>query len=134
MSEPPSRERADVPADGSDEEQQERLRRRLRRIAHLMDSSIRVPGTRYRVGLDALIGLIPGVGDAAGLAVSAYVVLAARRLGVPRRTLARMAANVGVDALVGSIPVLGDVFDLGFKANRRNLRLAGIEPIAEESR
>ena len=134
MSEPPSRERADVPADGSDEEQQERLRRRLRRIAHLMDSSIRVPGTRYRVGLDALIGLIPGVGDAAGLAVSAYVVLAARRRGVPRRTLARMAANVGVDALVGSIPVLGDVFDLGFKANRRNLRLAGIEPIAEESR
>ena len=134
MSEPPSRERADVPADGSDEEQQERLRRRLRRIAHLMDSSIRVPGTRYRVGLDALIGLIPGVGDAAGLAVSAYVVLAARRLGVPRRTLARMAANVGVDALVGSITVLGAVFDLGFKANRRNLRLAGIEPIAEESR
>lgn len=88
-----------------------------------MDSAVAVPGTRWRVGLDAVVGLIPGVGDSAGLLLSAWVVLEAWRLGVSRGTLLRMAANVAVDAVVGTVPVLGDLFDAGFKANQRNVRL-----------
>lgn len=84
---------------------------------------MRVPGTRFRFGLDALIGLIPGVGDTAGAAVSAYVLLEAGRLGIPRATLLRMAGNVAIEAVVGTIPLLGDLFDAGWKANLRNLRL-----------
>lgn len=88
-----------------------------------MDSALPVPGTRWRVGLDSLVGLIPGIGDAAGFAVSGYALLEARRLGAPTSLLLRMALNIAVDALVGAVPLLGDVFDAGFKANRRNLRL-----------
>lgn len=96
---------------------------RLRALAHLLDDSIRVPGTRMRFGVDALIGLIPGFGDAAGAAISAYLLLEAGRMGVPRPTLLRMAGNVALEAVVGTIPVLGDLFDAGWKANLRNLRL-----------
>lgn len=97
--------------------------RRLRALSHLLDDSIPVPGTGFRFGLDAVIGLVPGVGDAAGAAMSAYVLMEAGRLGVPRSTLLRMAGNVAVDAVVGTIPFLGDLFDAGWKANVRNLRL-----------
>lgn len=96
---------------------------RLRALAHLLDDSIRVPGTQMRFGVDALIGLIPGFGDAAGAAISAYLLLEAGRLGVPRPTLLRMAGNVALEAVVGTVPLLGDLFDAGWKANLRNLRL-----------
>ena len=96
---------------------------RLRTLAHLLDDSLRVPGTGFRFGLDALIGLVPGVGDTAGAAISAYVLLEAGKLGVPRATLLRMAGNVAIEAVVGTIPFLGDLFDAGWKANLRNLRL-----------
>lgn len=96
---------------------------RLRALSHLLDDSIPVPGTGFRFGLDALIGLVPGVGDAAGAAMSAYVLMEAGRLGVPRSTLLRMAGNVAIEAVVGAIPFLGDLFDAGWKANLRNLRL-----------
>lgn len=96
---------------------------RLRRLAYLLDSSIGIPGTRWRFGLDALLGLLPGVGDGAGALVSAYVLLQAARLGAPRSTLLRMAGNVAVEALVGTIPLLGDLFDAAWKANQRNVRL-----------
>lgn len=95
----------------------------LRALAQLMDDAFVVPGTGLRVGLDALLGLIPGVGDLAGAAVSGYVLLAAARLGTPLPVLLRMLLNIGVDTLVGAVPLLGDLFDLGWKANRRNLHL-----------
>ncbi len=96
---------------------------RLDRYATLMDARFRVPGTRIRFGLDPLIGLLPGIGDALGLALSLYVVVEAIRLGVSRRVLFKMLRNVGLEALVGAVPVLGDAFDIGFKANLRNAAL-----------
>ncbi|HEX6104799.1 MAG TPA: DUF4112 domain-containing protein [Gemmatimonadales bacterium] len=96
---------------------------RLRRLGQLLDNSIPVPGTRFRFGLDSIIGLVPGVGDLLGGALSLYIVMEAARLGVPRPLLVRMGYNVALDALVGSVPVLGDLFDAGFKANLRNLDL-----------
>lgn len=96
---------------------------RLRAYARWMDAAFRIPGTRIRVGVDSLVGLIPGVGDLAGGALSLYPLLAAARLGAPPSLLLRMGLNIGVDALVGSVPVLGDLFDVAWKANRRNVRL-----------
>ena len=102
------------------------MRERLRRFAWLLDSSIPVPGTRWTVGIDALIGLVPVLGDVAGMLLSSYILLEAVRLGAPKRVLARMALNIAVEGLVGSIPLLGDLFDAGFKANQRNIRLLGL--------
>jgi hypothetical protein len=96
---------------------------RLRRIAWLLDRSIRIPGTRVRLGLDPLVGLIPGIGDLVGGLFSLYIILEAARLGVPRGLLGRMGWNVALDTLVGEIPVLGDLFDIGFQSNTRNLAL-----------
>jgi len=96
---------------------------RLDRYATLMDARFRVPGTQIRFGLDPIIGLLPGIGDALGLALSLYVVVETIRLGVSKRVLFGMLRNVGLEALVGMVPVLGDVFDIGFKANLRNAAL-----------
>ena len=96
---------------------------RLRHLARLLDSAFRVPGTRWRVGFDGLLGLLPVAGDAVGLLLALWLVAEARRLGVPFGVLVRMLLNVLVDALVGSVPVAGDIFDFAFKANERNLRL-----------
>lgn len=93
------------------------------RLARLLDSRFRVPGTSMRFGVEPLLGLIPGVGDAAGLALSTMVVVQAVRLGARGATVARMVLNVAVDAVVGSIPLLGSVFDFAFKANTRNVAL-----------
>jgi Domain of unknown function (DUF4112) len=96
---------------------------RLRQLAHLLDDRFRIPGTSYRIGLDGLIGLVPGVGDAVTTLLSLYIVLEARRLGVPLTKLGRMGLNVGVDAVLGAVPLLGDLFDVAWKSNRRNLAL-----------
>ncbi|MFE0754571.1 DUF4112 domain-containing protein [Inquilinus sp. NPDC058860] len=96
---------------------------RLDRLASLMDSRWRLPLLGWRFGLDAVIGLVPGLGDVAGGLVSAWLILRARRLGAPNRVLAMMAGNVALDVALGSVPVLGDLLDLGLKANRRNARL-----------
>jgi len=96
---------------------------RLRGLSRLLDSAIRIPGTRYSFGVDAIVGLVPGIGDAIGAIFSLYIIFQAARLGVPKSTLARMIGNVGVDTLVGEIPLLGDLFDVGFKSNIRNLSL-----------
>lgn len=96
---------------------------RLDRLAGWMDDLVSVPGTNIRVGLDGLAGLLPVVGDSATMLVSLYLVARAQRMGAPGRLLARMVGNVGVDWLVGSVPVLGDLFDIGWKANRRNVGL-----------
>lgn len=94
----------------------------LRRLAHLLDSAIPLPGG-MRIGLDGIIGLIPGIGDLAGTAVSSYIILRAQRLGVPSSVLLRMAGNVALETIIGVIPVLGDLFDFAWKANRRNVDL-----------
>lgn len=93
-------------------------------LVHVLDQALRVPGTRIRVGLDAIAGLIfPGGGDAAGAVLSAVVVLLAVRHGLPAVVVARMVANIGIDLMVGVIPIVGDLFDVAWKANSRNLRL-----------
>ena len=96
---------------------------RVRGLAWLLDNSIPIPGTGIRIGLDALIGLIPGLGDAAGAVFSSYILLEAGRLGASRSTLLRMGANVLIESVVGIIPLAGDLFDAGWKANQRNLQL-----------
>lgn len=97
--------------------------RRLRRVARLLDSEFRIPGTRWRFGLDPVIGLVPGVGDAASAVLSLWIIAESRRLGAPSGTLTRMLLNVLTDTVAGSIPVVGDAFDAGYKANLRNLAL-----------
>ena len=99
------------------------MRERLARLAWLLDSSIPIPGTRFSIGLEALIGLVPVVGDLVGVLLSSYIVREAAALGVGRSILARMAVNVAVEGVVGMIPFAGDVFDAAFKANQRNVRL-----------
>jgi hypothetical protein len=96
---------------------------RLRAMSRLLDSAFVIPGTRYRFGLDALIGLVPGLGDAVSAVFSGYVILQASRLGAPRSVVTRMIANVALDTLVGWIPVLGDLFDVAWKSNLRNMAL-----------
>jgi hypothetical protein len=98
-------------------------RERLRFIAWLLDSSIPVPGTRFTIGVDALIGLVPLLGDLIGVLASSYILAEAHRLGVRRAVLLRMAFNVAIDGVVGIVPFLGDVFDAAWKANIRNVRL-----------
>jgi len=87
-----------------------------------MDGSIPLPGG-IRIGLDPIIGLIPGLGDMIGAAVSSIIVVQAHRAGIPKPTLLRMVANVGIDAVVGAIPFAGDFFDFAFKVNQKNLEL-----------
>lgn len=96
---------------------------RLRWLGNLLDNSIPVPGTNFRFGIDSLIGLVPGVGDLVGGALSVYIILEASRMGVPRSLLTRMGYHVAVDTVVGGIPLLGDLFDAGYKSNLRNLAL-----------
>ena len=96
---------------------------RLEQLAHLMDTAFVIPGLNKRVGLDALIGLVPVIGDFAGVAIASYIVYEARRLGAPRLLVARMMANVAIDGAVGAVPIAGDLLDAAFKANRRNVRL-----------
>jgi hypothetical protein len=97
--------------------------RRLDALSYVLDNSIPLPGTNRRFGLDAVIGLVPGFGDAAGSLMSAYIVVQAARLGAPASSLVRMLLNVGVEALVGAVPFAGDLFDAWFKANARNVTL-----------
>lgn len=96
---------------------------RVRALARAMDAAIKVPGTRITLGIDSIVGLIPGLGDIASAAMSGYIVLASARMGVPPSVVARMILNLGVDTLVGSVPLLGDLFDVGFRANIRNANL-----------
>lgn len=95
----------------------------LDRLAWLLDSSIRIPGTNWRVGLDGIIGLIPGVGDITAGATSSYILWQAIRLGVPLPVLLRMGINIMLESVIGLIPVVGDIFDFAFKANMRNVAL-----------
>ena len=108
------------PADTRDTRE---TRERLAQLAWLLDSSIPVAGTRFTVGLEALIGLFPFVGDLIGALLSSYILSEAARLGAPKIVLTRMAFNIGLEGLAGIIPFAGDAFDAVFKANQRNVKL-----------
>ena len=92
-------------------------------LAFYLDDLFRIPGVGWRFGLDAIIGLIPNIGDTLTSFASFYILLAGVRYGVPKITLLRMAVNIAVDYLVGSIPVIGDAFDFVWKANKMNMNL-----------
>ncbi|MDV2991795.1 MAG: hypothetical protein N4J56_001449 [Chroococcidiopsis sp. SAG 2025] len=96
---------------------------RLRKLTHLMDNAIAIPGTKFRIGLDPILGLIPGAGDFIGTALSAYIVLEAVRLGLPKETLGKMVSNILLESVVGTVPIVGDWFDFAWKANVKNLEL-----------
>ena len=107
-------------------QRRQRTLNQVNQLAWLLDNSIKIPLLNYRIGLDALIGLIPGLGDMAGMILSSYIVLQAIRLGAPRAILMRMVLNIGIEAAVGIVPVLGDIFDATFKANVRNVQLLSV--------
>jgi hypothetical protein len=96
---------------------------RLRRLAWLIDGVFNLPGTKFRFGLNSVIGLLPVGGDAVLGLISLYIIYEAARLGVPKAKLAKMAANVGIEVLGGSVPIIGDLFDMALKANLRNLKI-----------
>jgi hypothetical protein len=96
---------------------------RIEALATLLDTALVIPGTNLRFGFDALIGLVPGIGDAVTTALSLWLVKEARALGAPGHLVARMLGNIAIDGVVGAVPLLGDVFDLVWKSNRRNLHL-----------
>ncbi|MGP7733065.1 DUF4112 domain-containing protein [Oceanimonas smirnovii] len=100
----------------------QKTREKLERMAWLLDSAIRLPGG-FRIGLDGIIGLVPGIGDLTGAVFSGYILLQAARMKLPFTLLARMGFNILLELVIGSIPVLGDLFDFAFKANKRNVRL-----------
>lgn len=96
---------------------------RIDRLATLLDTRFVIPFTKFRFGADSLIGLAPGLGDVVSTALSLYIVYEAHRLGAPKAVLVRMLGNVAVDGLIGAVPVAGDVFDVLWRANRRNVRI-----------
>jgi len=97
--------------------------KRVRVVAKLLDNSIGIPGTRWKIGFDPIVGLIPGIGDMIGAVLSGYIILEAARAEVPALTLARMLVNVGIDTVLGAIPAIGDVFDAAWKSNMMNVAL-----------
>jgi Domain of unknown function (DUF4112) len=111
---------------------------RIRRLSRLMDTSIRIPGIGFRIGLDPIIGLVPGAGDLISTAFSAYIIFLATRLGVSRQDLVKMIFNVGLETVVGTVPFAGDLFDAFYKSNIRNLaileqHLTAVDPELEEA-
>ncbi len=101
----------------------EQLSKKLDNLAWLLDNSIKIPGTSWKIGLDGILGLIPGVGDLAAGGLSTYILYQAVKLKVPKVILARMTLNILLESVIGVIPVFGDLFDFMFKANQRNVDL-----------
>lgn len=97
--------------------------KRARFISYLMDSAIPLPGTNYRIGIDPLLGLIPGAGDLISYGISILIILDAAKLGASTTAISKMLLNLCIDTLVGSVPLLGDLFDFRFKANSKNLKI-----------
>lgn len=106
---------------------------RIRRLSRLMDTSLRIPGTGFRIGLDPIIGLIPGAGDLISTGFSAYIIFLATRFGLPPKAISQMIFNIALEGVVGTIPLVGDLFDAYYKSNIRNLailetHLTAVEP------
>ena len=95
----------------------------MRQLSQLLDGAIIIPGTKQRIGLDPILGLIPGGGDTVSAALSGYIIIEAARMGLPREALMRMVSNLVIDTVIGSVPVLGDIFDVFNKANLRNMQI-----------
>lgn len=95
----------------------------LGKLSYLLDKSIKIPVIGYRVGVDSIIGIIPGVGDVAGAAISSYIVYRGYKMNVPKKVLGKMIFNIGLETVVGSIPVIGDIFDVIWKSNIKNVEL-----------
>ena len=95
----------------------------MRRLSTLLDEAVKIPVINYRVGLDALLGLVPVIGDFSGFAISSYIIFKAHNMGVPREKVSRMVFNSLVDVFVGSIPLVGDIFDVFWKSNKRNMKI-----------
>ena len=108
---------------GVDQKRTVEIDESLERLSWMMDDLITIPGLNWRLGLDALVGLIPGFGDAATSLVSFYILASAVRYRVPKITLFRMGLNLGIDYVVGSLPFVGDLFDAWWKSNQRNVTL-----------
>ncbi|MGE5384298.1 MAG: DUF4112 domain-containing protein [Betaproteobacteria bacterium] len=104
------------------QEERQRIRERVKAMAWLLDSAIRLPGG-FRIGIDALIGVVPVLGDAIGVLLSGYILMQAVRAGAPSSLLLRMGWNVAVEGVIGAVPLLGDIFDAAWKANMRNAAL-----------
>ena len=96
---------------------------RIRKLSRLMDTAIGIPGTKFRIGLDPIIGLVPGAGDIVDTAFSAYLIYLATRFNIPQKTLGKMIYNIGLEAVVGSVPLVRDIFDAFYRSNMRNLAL-----------
>ena len=99
------------------------IRKRIEAMEHLLERSMVVPGTKYPIGLDTIIGFVPVVGDIVTAVMGAYIVWEARNLGLPRWKLWRMIGNIAVDSAVGAVPVVGDAFDVVYRSNTKNLRI-----------
>jgi hypothetical protein len=97
--------------------------KRMRQLSRLLDSAIVIPGTKKRIGLDPIIGLIPGGGDTVSAILSSYIIIEAALMGLPREALVRMVMNILIDTVVGSVPLFGDIFDVFSKANLRNMQI-----------
>jgi hypothetical protein len=97
--------------------------RRMELVAKVLDGAFVLPGTGRRFGIDAIIGLVPGIGDVITTVLSTYIIWEARNLGVSRLALGRMLTNLAIHASVGAIPVVGDIFDAFFRVNQRNMRI-----------
>ena len=96
---------------------------KLRRVSRLLDNAITIPGTKISFGLDPILGLLPGGGDTITGGIAAYIVVEAARMGVPREILYKMVTNIAIDSFAGTVPVVGDLFDVGWKANVKNIEL-----------
>lgn len=99
------------------------IRQRIEVMEHILENALVIPGTRFRVGLDAILGVVPVLGDLISAAMGAWIVWEARNLGMPKWQLWRMGANVGIDTAIGAIPFVGDAFDLVFRSNSKNLKI-----------
>ena len=105
------------------DQEREQIRTTVRHLAWLLDAAFEIPGTKFRIGLDPILGLLPVIGDLIGMLIGGYIIMLAARLGVPRAVLARMLMNVAADTVLGAVPVAGDVLDAAWRANLMNARL-----------
>lgn len=116
----PQRLRPELPCLGNDAAS---VRQRVEMLERVLERSFTIPGIRRDVGLDAIAGLVPVLGDVLTAAMGAYIVWEARNLGLPKWKLLRMGANVAFDTALGAVPLVGDAFDLFFRSNSRNLKI-----------
>jgi|TARA_B110000263_G_C15271150_1_gene493562 hypothetical protein len=105
------------------EEQNEEKLLRLKLLSNRLDEIITIPGTKYKVGADPIIGAIPVVGDVVGSIISIYILYSGSKMGLSSLVIAKMGLNIGLDFIIGLIPIIGDIFDMGWKANKRNVEL-----------